>query len=207
MTSATPFSIAPLPWAESALEPVISARTIGFHYGKHHQGYLNKLNAAVADTPFADQSLESVVQAAYDSAEHEGLFNNAAQVFNHSFYWQSLAPSPTTPSSALEDAIKDAFGDRSGLAEALVEAGAGQFGSGWVWLVARDGGLAVENTSNADTPMARGQQCLLTIDVWEHAYYLDHQNDRRAYLEAIVERHLDWAFASSQFEEAPGSGS
>lgn len=201
MTS-TPFSIDPLPWADSSLAPVISARTIGFHYGKHHHGYLNKLNAAAQGTSFAEQSLESVIQAAYGNADQQGLFNNAAQVFNHSFYWQSLTPSAGTPSSALKDAIKDSFGDETALADALVKAGAGQFGSGWVWLVAGESGLFVEATSNADTPLARGQTCLLTIDVWEHAYYLDHQNDRRGYLEAIVSRHLDWTFASCQFDRA-----
>ncbi len=193
-----PFTLAPLPWEDSALEPVISARTIGFHYGKHHQTYVDTLNKLVEKTKFADMRLEQIVAAtaaASDETE-EKIFNNAAQVWNHDFYWRSLTPDKTQADARLASAIAAAFGDTQSLIAALAEAGKNQFGSGWVWLVSKGGTLAVEKTGNAQTPMAKGVNCLLTVDVWEHAYYLDYQNARPKYLESVLGKILNWDFAS-----------
>ncbi len=171
-----PFTLAPLPWQESALEPVISARTIGFHYGKHHKTYVETLNKLVEGTQYADMKLERVVQAtagAADGSKEKKIFNNAGQVWNHDFYLRSLSPKAPKLAGALAQAVERDFGSADALIEQLATAGKDQFGSGWVWLVSKGGRLAVEKTGNADDPMAKGVNCLLTIDVWEHAYYLD----------------------------------
>ena len=193
-----PFKLAPLPWDQAALEPVISAKTISFHYGKHHQAYVDTLNKLVEKTKFADMKLEQIVQAtagAVDDKEKK-IFNNAAQVWNHDFYWRSLTPSKTEPSGKLASAIARDFGDVSTLIAALADAGKNEFGSGWVWLVSKDGKLGIEKTSNAETPMAKGVNCLLAMDVWEHAYYLDYQNARPEYLEAVLGKILNWDYAA-----------
>jgi len=193
-----PFKLAPLPWDEKALEPVISANTISFHYHKHHQTYVDTLNKLVEKTRFAELKLEEIVQAtanAVDEAEKK-IFNNAAQVWNHDFYWRSLTPNATEPGGKLASAIARDFGDLAGLTAALAEAGKNQFGSGWAWLVSQGGKLKVEKTANAQTPMAKGINCLLTVDVWEHAYYLDYQNARPKYLEAVLGKILNWEFAA-----------
>src|SRR5689334_3074205 len=193
-----PFKLAPLPWDEDALAPTISANTISFHYHKHHNAYVDMLNKLVEGTPFADLKLEQIVQktdAAADAKEKK-IFNNAAQVWNHDFYWRSLSPAKTAPSAQLDSAITAAFGSRDELIAKLAEAGRDQFGSGWAWLVSKGGKLSIEKTSNAETPMAKGVNCLLTVDVWEHAYYLDYQNARPKYLEAVLGKLLNWEFAS-----------
>ena len=193
-----PFTLAPLPWNEQALEPVISANTISFHYHKHHQAYVDMLNKLVGKTKFADMKLEEIVQATEAVADdkEKKIFNNAAQVWNHDFYWRSLTPSKTEPSGKLASAIARDFGDVSTLIAALADAGKNEFGSGWAWLVSKDGKLGIEKTSNAETPMAKGVNCLLTIDVWEHAYYLDYQNARPEYLEAVLGKILNWDYAA-----------
>ena len=191
-----PFKLAALPWDENALEPVISAKTISFHYHKHHQTYVDTLNTLVEKTKYADMKLEEIVRATAADAENKKIFNNAAQAWNHDFYWRSLTPNKTEPDGKLASAIAASFDGTAALIAELAEAGKTQFGSGWVWLVSKDGKLAVEKTANADTPMARGTNCLLTVDVWEHAYYLDYQNARPKYLEAVLGKILNWDYAS-----------
>lgn len=193
-----PFKLAALPWEEAALEPVISSRTISFHYHKHHQTYVDTLNKLTEKTKFADMKLENVIQATAgaDDEKEKKLFNNAAQVWNHDFYWRSLSPAKTEPPAKLASAIARDFGSTAELIAKLAEAGTGQFGSGWAWLVSKDGKLSVTKTGNAMTPMAKGVNCLLTVDVWEHAYYLDYQNARAKYLETVLGKLLNWNYAS-----------
>jgi Fe-Mn family superoxide dismutase len=186
----------PLPYADDALDPHISARTISFHYGKHHATYVANLNGLIEGTPDADKSLEQIIA----DAGPGGLFNNAAQVWNHTFYWNSMTPSGGgDPSGDLAAAIDKSFGSASAFKEELVTKGKGNFGSGWTWLVKDGDGLAVINTDDADTPIKHGKTPLLTVDVWEHAYYLDYQNARPAYLETFVDKLLNWEFAASNF--------
>ncbi len=194
----TPFKLAPLPWDEDALAPTISANTITFHYHKHHQTYVDTLNKLVEGTPFADMKLEEIVHktdGAQDAKEKK-IFNNAAQVWNHDFYWRSLTPAKTETGAKLDSAIASAFGSKDELIAKLAEAGKEQFGSGWAWLVSKGGKLSIEKTSNAEAPMAKGVNCLLTVDVWEHAYYLDYQNARPKYLEAVLGKIINWDFAA-----------
>jgi Fe-Mn family superoxide dismutase len=198
-----PFKLAPLPWDQSALEPVISAKTLSFHYGKHHQAYVDTLNKLVDGNKFADMTLEKIVEATFKAGEakEKTIFNNAAQVWNHDFYWRSLTPSQSEPTGKLASAIARDFGSASDLIAALAEAGKTQFGSGWAWLVSKGGKLSIEKTGNAETPMAAGTNCLLTVDVWEHAYYLDYQNARPKYLEAVLGKLLNWNFAAENLEK------
>lgn len=193
-----PFKLAPLPWDEDALAPAISAETIKFHYHKHHQTYVDTLNKLVDGTPYADLKLEEIVRKTQGASEARDklIFNNAAQVWNHDFYWRSLTPSKTEAGAALDSAITAAFGSKDELIAQLSEAGKTQFGSGWAWLVSKGGKLAIEKTANAETPMAKGVNCLLTVDVWEHAYYLDYQNARPKYLESVLGKILNWDFAA-----------
>jgi Fe-Mn family superoxide dismutase len=193
-----PFTLAPLPWDEDALAPTISTNTIAFHYHKHHQTYVDTLNKLVTGTPYADMTLEQIVQKTVGAGEAKDkqIFNNAGQVWNHDFYWRSLTPSKSQPSAQLDSAIAAAFGTKDELITQLAEAGKTQFGSGWAWLVSKGGKLAIEKTANAENPMAKGVNCLLTVDVWEHAYYLDYQNARPKYLEAVLGKILNWDFAS-----------
>jgi superoxide dismutase, Fe-Mn family len=195
---AAPFKLAPLPWDEDALAPTISANTIAFHYHKHHQTYVDTLNKLVQGTKYADMKLEEIVRATQGAGDpkEKQLFNNAGQVWNHDFYWRSLTPAKTVASGQLDSAITAAFGSKEELIAQLAEAGKTQFGSGWAWLVSKDGKLAIEKTPNAETPMAKGVNCLLTVDVWEHAYYLDYQNARPKYLEAVLGKILNWEFAA-----------
>ena len=198
-----PFTLAPLPYAQDALDPVISGKTISFHYGKHHQTYVDTLNKLVEGTKFSDMKLENIVQATgrATEAKEKKIFNNAAQVWNHDFYWRSLTPARTEPSGKLASAIARDFGSTAELIAGLAEAGKEQFGSGWAWLVSKDGKLSIEKTGNAATPMAEGINCLLTVDVWEHAYYLDYQNARPKYLEAVLDRLLNWEFAAENLDK------
>src|ERR1700744_5015222 len=193
-----PFTLSKLPYAEDALDPTISEKTIGFHYHKHQATYGKTLNEMVTGTKFADMKLEEIVRKTQGASDDKDktIFNNAAQVWNHDFYWRSLTPSKTEPSAALDSAIAAAFGSKEDLIAQLAEAGKTQFGSGWAWLVSKDGKLSIEKTPNAETPMAKGVNCLLTVDVWEHAYYLDYQNARPKYLEAVLGKILNWEFAA-----------
>jgi superoxide dismutase, Fe-Mn family len=195
-----PVTLPPLPWPEDALSPHISAQTIGFHYGKHHQGYVNNLNTLISGTPFADQPLVEVIEATANPAQ-AAIFNNAAQVWNHTFYWNSLRPKGGgKPSGALADLIEKSFGDFEACRAEFAKAAMSQFGSGWAWLVKDGDRLIVTQTGNADTPIAHGQQPLLTIDVWEHAYYLDYQNRRADYVAAVLDHLIDWDFAVQNLE-------
>ncbi|WP_353228244.1 superoxide dismutase [Novosphingobium sp.] len=195
---ASPQSQPPLAYAPDALAPAISARTVDFHYNKHHKGYFTNLAKLVAGTPLATASLESVIMATAGKADMRGMFNNAAQALNHNLYWQSLTPGGSMPSDTLMAALASDFGGRAAVEAELTKAALGQFGSGWAWLV-RDGAkLKVLATSNADTPLTMGMTPLLVIDVWEHAYYLDEQNRRADYVSAVLPL-LDWAGASKRF--------
>ncbi len=187
------FELPELPYAADALEPVISAETIAYHYGKHHKAYVDKLNGLVD----AETTLEEII-AGSDGA----LFNNAAQVWNHTFYWHCMTPGGTAPDSAdLLAAIDESFGSMAELKEAFLSAAAGNFASGWTWLViGESGGLEILNTDDADTPLAKGVKPVLTVDVWEHAYYIDYRNARADYLAAWWDI-IDWAFVASQFEQ------
>ena len=187
-------SLPDLPYAIDALVPYMSQETLEFHHGKHHQTYIDKMNAAIEDADHADASMESIVAASRGT--NQGLFNNAAQSWNHAFYWHSMAASETAPSDELKAKIEEAFGSVDALKEQLKARGVGHFASGWVWLAEKDGKLSIEETHDGDTLADSDFNPLLTVDVWEHAYYLDHQNKRPAYLDAVVDGKLNWAFAS-----------
>ena len=192
-----PFTLSALPYKQNALEPYISAKTMGFHYGKHHQGYVNNLNKLVADTPWAAQPLEQIIQKTAGVAEQAAIFNNAAQVWNHSFFWQSMKPGGGgQPTGRLMAQIEKVFGSFEAFKTAFVAAAGAQFGSGWVWLVQEGDTLKVVKTGNADTPLVHGQTALLTCDVWEHAYYLDYQNRRTDFVAAFLDHLANWDFAA-----------
>ncbi|MGB5354386.1 MAG: superoxide dismutase [Woeseia sp.] len=195
------FEMKPLPYDYDALEPHISARTLKFHYDKHHSGYMNKLKTAIQDTPLADLTLEEIILKS-----DGGVFNSAAQVWNHDFYWRSMMPNGgSTPDSAIKGAIEANFGDVESFLKRMKDAATGQFGSGWAWLVAdTDGKLQVTSTSDAHNPMSQGLTPLLTIDVWEHAYYLDVQNDRGAYVDKVLAELINWDFAAANLKAAAG---
>jgi Fe-Mn family superoxide dismutase len=187
----------PLPYGESALDPVISAKTIGFHYGKHHKGYVDALNKLIAGTSLENLSLEKLIAATAGKADKVAIFNNAAQVWNHTFYWRSLRPKGGgEPPAALKERIEASFGNLDACKRDLAMAAATEFGSGWVWLVLEAGKLRVIKTGNAETPLTKGMKRLLAIDVWEHAYYLDYQNRRADYVNALLDKRINWGFAA-----------
>ena len=188
------FTLLPLPYDNDALDPAVSAETLSFHHGKHHQAYIDKTNAAIEGTDLAGKSLEDVIAAARGS--NQGLFNNSAQSWNHGFYWHSLAAESGHPSDELASMIDDAFGSLDDLKQQLADRGAGHFASGWVWLAEKGGKLSIEETHDGDTLADSDFNPLLTIDVWEHAYYLDHQNARPKYLDTVINGKLNWGFAS-----------
>ena len=188
------FDLPPLPYPEDALAPVISAETLALHHGKHQRKYVDTMNELLKKESIRASSLEEVVRASQGK-----LFNNAAQAWNHDFYWHSLTPKKTRPAGALLRRIEGDFGSYDHFAEAFAAAAAAQFGSGWAWLVEQQGKLQVVTTANADTPMARGMRCLLAIDVWEHAYYIDYRNRRAEHLAAVTEHLLNWDYAESNF--------
>jgi Fe-Mn family superoxide dismutase len=192
------FELPPLPWAEDALEPVTSARTIGFHYGKHHRAYVDNLNKLVAGTDLEGRSLEEVIGAVAGDPAKAGVFNNAAQVWNHTFYWNSMKPGGGgEPTGEVADAVNSAFGSLEGFTTKFAEAATTQFGSGWAWLIQGDAGLEITKTANADLPLKHGQKALLTIDVWEHAYYIDYRNARPNYIKTFTESLLNWDFVAA----------
>lgn len=184
----------PLPYAIDALAPHISKETLEFHYGKHHQTYVNNLNNLIPGTEFESSPLEDIVRKSSG-----GIFNNAAQVWNHTFYWHSLSPQASAPTGALAAAIDAKWGSLAAFQEAFNKSAAGNFGSGWTWLVKKaDGALDIVNTSNAATPLTTGDTALLTCDVWEHAYYIDYRNARPKYLETFW-KLANWSFAEKNF--------
>jgi len=197
ISSSTLHVLPPLPYAENALDPVISAKTIGFHYGKHHKGYVDNLNKLVAGTEFAGLSLEKTITGTAGNAERTAIFNNAAQAWNHKFYWHSLKPKGGGELPvALKQKIEASFGSVDACRKELATAATTQFGSGWAWLILDGGKLKVVKTGNADVPLSKGMKPLLTIDVWEHAYYLDYQNRRADYINAVLDKLINWGFAA-----------
>jgi Fe-Mn family superoxide dismutase len=194
------FTLPKLPYADDALAPVVSAKTISFHYGKHHKAYVDKLNELAAGTPYAEMSLEDVIKKSAKDEKGKAIFNNAAQIWNHTFFWNGMAPGAGgAPTGAIAAAIDKAFGSFGDFQKKFNEAAVGQFGSGWAWLVKTDdGGLAIETTSNADTPFAAGKTCILTLDVWEHAYYIDYRNARAKFAEEWW-KVVSWDFANKNF--------
>ena len=189
------FELIPLPYDSEALAPAISAETLSFHHGKHHKAYIDKTNAAIAGTELEGADLETVIATARGA--NQGLFNNAAQSWNHGFYWHSLSPDAQEPADEMAQRIEADFGSLAELKAQLADRGAGHFASGWVWLADKRGTLSIEETHDGDTLADRdGVTPLLTIDVWEHAYYLDHQNQRPSYLKEVIEKHLNWDFAA-----------
>ena len=199
-TQPAPFELPPLPWPENALDPVISANTIGFHYGKHHRAYVNKLNELVQGSRYADMPLEQIVKES--AGKDPKVFNNAAQAWNHTFFWSCLRKGGGKPGGALAARIDADCGGYDEFRKKFAEAAVNCFGSGWAWLVEKDGKLDIVATSNAATPIAQGQAPILTLDVWEHAYYLDYQNRRPDYANAVIDKLLNWDFATENLSRA-----
>ena len=198
-----PDVLAPLPYAEDALDPVISARTVALHYGKHHRGYVETLHRLIAGTDLAGRPLAAIVAATAGDAARVAIHDNAAQAWNHAFYWHSLRPGGGgDPPAALRERIEASFGSVDGCRAALAMAAAAQFGSGWVWLVRFGGTLKVLRTGNAESPHAPGVTPLLTLDVWEHAYYLDYQNRRADHVAAVLGKLINWGFAADNLGAA-----
>jgi Fe-Mn family superoxide dismutase len=192
---------APLPYPLDGLAPHISERTLSFHHGRHHAGYVANLNRMIEGTAHGSASLEDIVTAANAPS---ALFNNAAQAWNHAFYWESMSPDRVeSPSGELLAALERGFGSLDGFNAEFAAAAVGNFASGWTWLVSGPDGLQIVNTDDADTPLRYGRRALLTIDVWEHAYYLDYQNARAAYVDAFIEHLVNWEFASANYAQ-PG---
>ena len=192
------FELPPLPYAEDALAPHMSAETLEYHYGKHHKTYVDKLNAAVDGKPEADKSLEELIRTASG-----GVFNNAAQIWNHTFFWNSLSPNGGgEPEGDLKAAIERDFGSVDDCRKALTEAVTTHFGSGWAWLVLDGGKLKVESLHDAGNPLTQGQTPLLTIDAWEHAFYIDHRNAKPKYMEAVLGHLINWDFAAKNLADA-----
>ena len=200
--SSTAYVLPPLPYAQNALEPVISANTISFHYGKHHKGYIDNLNKLVIGTEFVGMPLDKIITATAGKADKAAIFNNAAQAWNHAFYWNSLTPNGGgEPPATLKIKIEASFGSMDACKKELAAAATTQFGSGWAWLVLDGDNLKVVKTSNADSPLTKGMKPLLTIDVWEHAYYLDYQNRRADYVNAVLDKLINWNFAADKTKD------
>jgi Fe-Mn family superoxide dismutase len=196
-STSAPLSLPALPWAENALEPVISAKTISFHYGKHHKTYVDNANKLIVGTELADLPLDQIVRATAGKADRVGIFNNVAQAWNHDFYWKSLKPNGGgEPPSALKTKMDSAFGGVDACKKELANAAVQQFGSGWAWLALDGDKLKIVKTGNAETPITQNLKPLLTIDVWEHAYYLDYQNKRVDYVNALIDKLANWDFAA-----------
>lgn len=195
--TSTPFQLPALPWTPAALEPHISARTLSFHYDKHHATYVERLNGLVLNNAaYEGRALPEVLRTAAETRD-AAVFNNAAQAWNHTFYWQSLRPGGGgEPTGAMADRVRKDFGSFAVLRQQLADAANSQFGSGWAWLVSESGVLRVVKTGNAETPVTTNARALLTIDIWEHAYYLDYQNRRGDYVTAVLDHLLHWEFAA-----------
>ena len=198
------FTLPALPYAKDALEPHISAQTFDFHHGKHHAAYVNNLNNLLVNHPLAEKSLEEIIIASAKDPSLTAIFNNAAQIWNHTFFWNCLSPKGGgMPNGALADKINEDFGSYDEFVIQFKAAATTQFGSGWAWLVAdKDGHLKITKTSNASLPMTEGQNALLTLDVWEHAYYLDFQNRRPDFITCFLEKLVNWDFANTNYKMA-----
>jgi superoxide dismutase, Fe-Mn family len=195
------FELPPLPYSKNALEPHMSAKTLEFHHGKHHRAYVTNLNNLVNDTPLASQSLEQIIQATANDGSKAGIFNNAAQVWNHTFFWNCMKPNGGgVPTGALAMKVDAAFGSFDKFKEQFKQAAATQFGSGWAWLVSDGGQLKVTKTDNAMNPVAQGQTALLACDVWEHTYYLDYQNRRPDFVQIFLDKLVNWDFVAKNLK-------
>ncbi len=196
------FELPPLPYDKAALEPHMSAQTLDFHHGKHHNTYVTNLNNLTKDTPMADMGLEEVIMKAWGD-KNTGVFNNAAQVWNHTFFWHGMKPGGGgAPTGAIGERINAAFGSFDAFKDQFKSAGATQFGSGWAWLVLEGGEMKITKTPNAENPMVHGQTALLTCDVWEHAYYLDFQNRRPDFLGSFLDHLINWDFVNETLSKA-----
>jgi superoxide dismutase, Fe-Mn family len=192
------FQLPPLPYAKNALEPYVSEKTIEFHYGKHHQAYVTNLNNLLAGHPLEKESLESIIMKSAKDPSMQGIFNNAAQVWNHTFFWSCMKPQGGgEPPQKVKEALEKAFGGVAQFKEQFKQAAITQFGSGWAWLVLDNGTLKITKTSNADLPMAHAQKAVLTCDVWEHAYYLDYQNRRPDFVQTFLDSLINWDFVAA----------
>jgi len=201
-STASPLTLPPLPYPENALEPVISAKTLSFHYGKHHKTYVDTTNKLIAGTELADLPLEQIVTASAGKPERVSIFHNAAQAWNHAFYWRCLkSKGGGEPPAALKQKMEEAFGSVDACKKELSAAAVAQFGSGWAWLVLEGAKLKVLKTADADTPITQGSRPLLTIDVWEHAYYLDYQNRRVDHVNAVLDKLANWEFAAQNLSK------
>lgn len=204
--AAARFELAALPYSDNSLAPVISGNTLNFHYGKHHKTYIDNTNKLISGTRFADMQLEEIITVTAKDPENIPLFNNAAQVWNHNFYWRSLSPKGGgEPPSALKAKMEESFGGVEECKKELADKAINQFASGYAWLVVDkgdEGKIRAVNTSNADNPLTKGQKPLLTLDVWEHAYYLDYQNRRADHVKAVLDKIINWRFASENLERA-----
>jgi Fe-Mn family superoxide dismutase len=197
------FTLPPLPFADGALAPVISANTLGFHHGKHHKAYVDNLNNLVKGTEFEGAALEKIIKDTAGKADKAGIFNNAAQVWNHTFYWNCLKPDGGgKPTGKIAQMIDSDLGGYDKFKTDFAQACVTQFGSGWGWLVAEGGKLKLVKTPNAENPLSKGQTALLTIDVWEHAYYLDYQNRRPDHVNAVIDKLINWNFAAENLAKA-----
>jgi Fe-Mn family superoxide dismutase len=206
-TTATPISLPPLPWPEDALEPFISKNTIGFHYGKHHKTYVDKLNELIAGKPEAAMPLEDIVRKTVGNPKKVGILHNAQQTWNHTFYWNSMRPKGGgEPPREIAEKIRSSFGGYDVFKKTFADAAVGQFGSGWAWLIAQGGKLKVVATPDGEDPLPTSATPLLTLDVWEHAYYLDYQNRRKDYVTAVIDNLLNWDFATQNLAHGDGRG-
>lgn len=195
--SSPPIVLPALPYEQNALQPVISANTLGFHYGKHHKTYVDTLNKLIVGTEFGDMPLERIVKATAGQSDHVAIFHNAAQAWNHTFYWQSLKPKGGgEPPASLKRLMESSFGSVEACKKELTNAAVDEFGSGWAWLIQDGEKLRITKTDDANTPLTQGSKALLTIDVWEHAYYLDYQNRRVDYVKAVLDKLANWEFAT-----------
>ncbi len=191
------FNLPKLPFNDTDLEPYISAKTIMYHHTKHHQTYVTNLNNLIENTSFSGKTLEEIIMLSKNDSAHMGIFNNAAQVWNHTFYWNCLQNKGQTPSQKTQDMLVRDFGSIEVFKEQFKQAALTQFGSGWAWLILDDGHFKIMKTSNADLPMAHGKTAVLTCDVWEHAYYLDYQNKRGEYIDIFMDHLINWEFVES----------
>jgi Fe-Mn family superoxide dismutase len=201
---AAPLTLPPLPWADNALEPVISKNTMGFHYGKHHKAYVDKLNELIAGKPEADMRLEDIVRRTVGDPKKVEILHSAQQTWNHTFYWNSMRPKGGgKPSREIAEKIESSFGGYDAFKKKFADAAVGQFGSGWAWLIAQGDRLEVVATPDGEEPLPPSATPLLTLDVWEHAYYLDYQNRRKDYVVAVIDNLLNWEFATQNLARRP----
>jgi superoxide dismutase, Fe-Mn family len=197
------FTLPKLPYAEDALEPHVSAETMALHHGKHHKAYVDKLNELLVGDPLADVPLEDVIRKSHGLAARQHIFDNAAQCWNHEFFWKSMTPGGGgAPGGAIKDMISRDIGDKKDFSEAFVKAASDHFGSGWIWLVLNGDSVEIMTTHDADLPLVHGRIALVTCDLWEHAYYLDYQNKRPAFVEAFLDHLIDWDFANANLGSA-----